>query len=213
MRRFLIFLVLFAMVAVVGACVYLMWDLDWRWRPHAVTKNQTEIAQALDTSGWVSPHLTGPKLYAIVYRGCDACTALEQTEFPKLQAADVDTRVIVVALPDLNGQPRSTPAERATVAELWSNRSWRLFQQWSLAQPAAWTAPNIAPADGDATRTAVIGVGRQLITSLAPQLAANGVSFDYPVLVWWTKDGKMRACACGDPRSWRFVEKELSPPA
>jgi hypothetical protein len=209
MRRFLIGLVLVGILVVAGAVVFLMWDLDWRWRPHTVARNQTEIAQALDQSGWVSPHLTGPKLYVIAYRDCAACTQFEQAEFPKLQGADVDTRMIMIARPDLNGQALSTPAERATVAELWTNRSWKLFQQWSLASLRTWTAPAIAPADGDAARTAVIEAGRLLVANLTPQLGANGVSFAYPTLVWWTKDGHMRACACTSPDSWRFVEKEL----
>jgi hypothetical protein len=209
MRRFLLFLGLAGVLVVVGAVLYLLWDLDWRWRPHTITKHQAEIAQALDQSGWVSPHLTGPKVYVIVYRGCDACIRLEQDLFPKLQAADADTRVILIARADLNGQPGSTAPERNTVAELWTNRSWKLFQQWSLATPGAWTAPNIPPADGDAARSAVIEVGRQLASALAGQLKDNGVKFDYPTLIWWTKDGRMRACACTDPQSYRFVEKEL----
>ncbi len=209
MRRVVVFLGLIAVLVVAGACVYLAWDLDWRWRPHTITKSQDAIAQSLDQSGWVSPHLTGPKLYVVVYRACDACNTFQQAEFPKLQAADVDTRVIVVARPDLNGQPQSTPVERATVAELWTNRSWRLYQQWSQAPPAAWTAPGIPPADGDAARSAVIEVGRQLVANLTGQLGQNGVRFGYPLMVWWTKDGRMRACACGDPHTWRNLEKEL----
>ena len=209
MRRVMLFLVLVGVLAVGGVGLYLAWDLDWRWRPHTLTHDQAEIGKALGQSGWVSPHKTGPWLYAIVYRDCAPCMALETSEFPKLQAADIDTRVIVVARPDLNGAPQSTPAERATVAELWTNRSWRLFQQWSLAQPGAWTAAGIAPADGDAARTAVVAVGRQLVAGLTPQLAESGVRFDYPLLVWQTKDGRLRACACADPRSWRFVEKDL----
>jgi hypothetical protein len=209
MRRFLLFLGLAAILVVAGAVVYLMWDLDWRWRPHTVTKHQAEIAEALSQSGWVSPHLTGPKVYMIANRDCAACIQLEQTLFPKLQAADVDTRVILIARPDQNGQSGSTPAERSTVAELWTNRSWKLFQQWSLVSPAAWTAPNLPPADGDAARTAVIGVGRQLVGTLTGQLKDNGVTVDYPTLIWWTKDGRMRACACTDPQTYRFVEQEL----
>ena len=91
----------------------------------------------------------------IVYRDCDACVRLEQDLFPKLQAADADTRVILIARPDLNGQPGSTAPERNTVAELWTNRSWKLFQQWSLVSPAAWTAPNILARrrPGDAARS------------------------------------------------------------
>ena len=92
MRRFLLILGLAAVVVVAGAVVYLMWDLDWRWRPHTITKHQAEIAQALDQSGWVSPHLTGPKLYLIVYRDCAACTDFEAKEFPKLQAVASDRK-------------------------------------------------------------------------------------------------------------------------
>ena len=209
MRRFLLILGLAAILVVAGAVVYLMWDLDWRWRPHTIEKHQAEIAEALSQAGWVSPHLTGPKVYVIAYRDCEPCTRLEQAVFPKLQAADVDTRVIMIARPDQNGQLGSTPAERSTVAELWTNRSWKLFQQWSLATPANWAAPNVAPADGDAARGAVIEVGRQLVATLTGQLKDDGVKFDYPTLIWWTKDGRMRACACTDPQTYRFVEKEL----
>ncbi|HEX3407453.1 MAG TPA: hypothetical protein VHS81_09465 [Caulobacteraceae bacterium] len=209
MRRFLLWLALIGVVVVAGAVVFLMWDLDWRWRPATISKNQTEIGQALDQSGWVSPHLTGPKVYVIAYRNCQACAQFEQTVLPKLQAAEVDTRVIMVARADVNGQALSTPAERATVAELWTNRSWKLFQQWLAASPQTWTAPAIPPADGDAARTAVVEAGRLLVRNLTPQLSANGVRFAYPMVIWWTKDGHMRACACASPQSWRFVEKDL----
>jgi hypothetical protein len=209
MRRFMFWLVMVGIVAVAGAGVFLMWDLDWRWRPHTVTKDQAEIAQALDQAGWVSPHLTGPKLYMISFRSCADCIRFVETEFPKLQAAGVDTRVIEIARADRNGQAHSTPTERATVAELWTNRSWKLFQQWSASTPTAWTAPGVPPADGDAARTAVVEAGRALVTALIPQLKDNGVDFAYPTLVWWTKDGKMRACACEKPQTYRFVEKEL----
>jgi hypothetical protein len=216
MRRFLLILGLAAIVVVAGAVVYLMWDLDWRWRPHTVTKHQAEIAQALDQSGWVSPHLTGPKVYVILYQGCEPCQTQLPAAIAKLQAADVDTRMIVIARADENGQALSTPQDRALIAELWTNRSWKLFQQTFPAVSAAPASPNarvaapvIPPADGDAARSAVIEVGRQLATTLGGELKDNGVGFDYPTLVWWTKDGKMRACACTSPQSLGFMEKEL----
>jgi hypothetical protein len=209
MRAFLAGLVVLAVAALAGFIVFELWNTDWRWRPHTIDKHQTMIAQALDQSGWVSPHLTGPKVYLIVYRDCPACADFETKEFPKLQAAGVDTRVIVIARADMNGQAQSTASERATVAELWTNRSWKLFQQWSVATPAAWTAPGILPADGDTARTAVIEAGRSLAEDLTPLLKDNGVAFGYPTLIWWTKDGKMRGCLCDHPQSYRFVEQEL----
>jgi hypothetical protein len=209
MRKVLAALVFAAIVTVGGAVVFVVWDLDLRWRPHTVTRDQAEIARILDQSGWVSPHLTGPKLYMVAYRDCAACTRVADDVFPRLQAADVDTRVIMVARPDANGLARSKPAERATVAELWTNRSWKLYQQWMAARSDDWTAPGAPAADGDAARTAVVEAGRFLATQLPPLMRRNGVRFAYPTLVWWTKDGHMRACACTDPQTYRFVEKEL----
>jgi hypothetical protein len=204
-------LVAVGIAAVAGVTVFLLWSTDWRWRPHTLTKDQDQIAQALDQSGWVSPHLTGPKLYVVVYRACPACLAFEASELPKLQKSDVDTRLVVIARPPQNGQALASPAERATVAELWTNRSWKLFQQWSLVAPDAWTAPGIAPADGDAARTAVISAGQSMVASLTHDLADNGVPFDYPMLIWWTRDNRLRACACADQRSWKYAEQELAP--
>jgi hypothetical protein len=209
MRAFLAWLAVLAVTALAGFIVFELWNTDWRWRPHTIGKHQAMIAQALDQSGWVSPHLTGPKLYVIVYRDCPACNDFEAKEFPKMQAVGVDTRVIVIARPDLNGQAQSTPAERATVAELWTNRSWKLFQQWSAATPAAWTAAGVSPADGDAARTAVVATGRTLADDLTPLLKDNGVRFGYPTLIWWTKDGRMRGCLCDAPQTFKDVEQEL----
>ncbi|MFI4936807.1 MAG: hypothetical protein ACHP7N_19560 [Caulobacterales bacterium] len=209
MRKFLAWLAITGIVAAVGLTLFTWWDLDLRWRPHTITKHQDEIAKALDQAGWVSPHLTGPKLYMISYRSCSDCIRFEEQEFPKLQAVGVDTRVILIARPDRNGLSHSTAAERASVAELWINRSWKLYQQWSAVTPEAWTAPGIAPADGDAARTAVVEAGRAMLTDLPPMLSDNGIKFAYPTLIWWTKDGKMRACACEKPQTYHNVEKEL----
>ena len=43
-------------------------------------------------------------------------------------------------------------------------------------------------------------------------LAKNGVDnhgFRYPTLVWWDKQGRMRACACEQRPTYRFVRREL----
>jgi hypothetical protein len=217
MRRFLLILGLAGVLAVGGAIVFLLWDLDWRWRPHTITGHQAEISQALEQSGWVSPHLTGPKVYVVVYPGCDACSSLLAPAIPKLQAAGVDTRMIVIARPDRNGQTLSTAQDRALTAELWTNRSWKLFQQTQPAMAGVVTPPPPTqakppappPADGDAARAAVIEVGRQLATTLKGELRGSGVDFDYPTLIWWTKDGRMRACACTSAQGYGYVEKEL----
>ena len=195
---------------VIGGGFWLWWNLDLRWAPHTVAKDQAPIARALEEAGWVSPHLAGPKLYVIAYRDCAACLAFESAAFGKLQAAGVDTRVIMVARPDENGLARSTPAERATVAELWTNRDWKLFQRWMATTPSgAWLAPGILRSDGDLARTAVIQTGRATVDDLRPLLKRNGVTFGYPTLVWWTKAGVMRACVCDTPRKYGPVEAEL----
>lgn len=193
----------------VGGGLFGWWWWDLRWRPHDVKRDAAEITALLEGAGWVSPGLTGPKLYMIGYRSCADCIRFKLEQFPALHAAGVDTRVIEIARADVNGIAGSTPAERAAVAELWVNRSWALMQAWDKAPVDAWQAPGIPPADGDAARTAVIEAGRKLVDDLKPLLARNGVRFAYPTLVWWTRDGRMRACACERRETYRYLRKEL----
>jgi hypothetical protein len=209
MRRLTTWIVVLLAVALVLGGFYLWWSLDLRWRPHLVTRNQPQIAGLLDGAGWVSPTTGGSRLYVIAYRDCAPCQSFLASQLSALEGAGVQPRIIVVARPDQNGLQRSTPAERSTVAELWLNRNWALYQAWRAAPTAAWTAPGITPADGDAARTAVVGAGRDLIERLGPLLGDNGVRFDYPTLVWWTPKGQMQACACVDTRSWPPVRKAL----
>ena len=196
-------------LSLIGGGLFEWWNLDLRWRPHTIAKNQAEISKILDGSGWVSPGLPGAKLYMIAYRDCADCIRYQQGEFPRLQAAGVDTRVILIARADINGQPKSTPAERSTVAELWVNRGWGLYQKWTSASPGAWTASGIPAADGDVARSAVVEVGRDSVDHLAPLLKANGVKFAYPTLIWWAKDGTMKGCACAKAQAYGFIRKDL----
>jgi hypothetical protein len=199
-------LVLVLLVAAGGLWVW--WEMGAGARPRTLSKNQGEIAKVLESAGWVSPHLAGPKLYMVAWRDCPGCIAFQAREFGRLRAAGVDTRVIAIARPDVNGQARSTPAERTTVAELWVNRDFRLYERWTAAPSAAWTAPGLPPADGDFARTAVIEAGRKMVADLAPLLKADGVGPGYPLLIWWDKAGRMRGCVCG-AASFDGVAREL----
>lgn len=209
MKRFKLWASLVLIAGVIVAGLGAWWHLDLRWRPKTIKSHQAEIARILESSGWVSPGLTGPKLYMVSFRTCSDCVRFKIEQFPALHAADVDTRVIEIARRDVNGIAKSTPTERSTVAELWVSRSWKLEQAWDAVPPDAWTAPAIPPADGDIARTAVVEAGRKMVDDLTPLMRANGVRFAYPLLVWWTKDGTMRACACEKAESYRFVRQEL----
>lgn len=212
MTKFIIWLVLIAVLAV--ALLGAWWWFDLRWRPKTITKKQIEMVKILETSGFVSPKLGGPKLYMIGFRSCPDCIRYVAEEFPKLQAAGVDTRVIYLARPDLNGAEKSTAVERATIAELAFGHDWGLFERWTATPLEEWTGAGIPPADGDQMRTAVVEARRKTITDLRPLLKANGVKVGetglrYPTLIWWTKDGEMKACVCERPETYRFVRADL----
>lgn len=202
-------LIAVAVVLAIGAVAYGYWNLELRWRPKTITQHQAAITKILEQSGWVSPGLAGPKLYMISSRDCPACAQFKADEFPGLQEAGVDTRVIEIARADENGAAKSTAIERATVAELWVNRSWSLSQAWDKAAAGDWAAPGIKPADGDIARTAVVEAGRANVETLTPLLKDNGVKLDWPVMIWWSPDGEMQACACASPKTYRFIHKAL----
>lgn len=209
MTRNRLIALLVLVVALAGAGGWALWNYDLRWRPKTVTKHQAEIVRILESSGWASPGLGGKRFYMVSFRTCPDCIRFKQEELPKLHAKGVDTRVIEVARRDRNGVARSTPAERATIAQLWLSHDWTLLERWEAASADAWTAPGIPPADGDMARTGVVEAGRKMVDDLTPLMKANGVKFAYPLLVWWDEKGRMRACACKKPETYRFVRKEL----
>ena len=130
---------------VVGGGLYEWWNLVGRFQPRQITTDQAEIGKILKGAGGVSPGLDGPKLYVVADRANPALESLYLTDFPRLQDAQVDTVVIMVARPDQQGQSRSTADERSTVAELWVNKNWALFQRWMKASPQTWTAAGVPP--------------------------------------------------------------------
>lgn len=212
MSRVRLWLGLMAVAAATAVLAWGWWEVDLRWRPTTLTHDQARIAGILDRAGWVSPRRGGRPLYVLAYRDCAACAAFEHATFAKLQAAGVDTRVVMIARPDVNGLAQSTAAERATVAALWLDRDWSLLQRW-LAQPAAaWTAAGLPAADDDAARTAVIKAGRETVGELAVLTRENGLRLGYPLIIWWSKEGAMRACVCREPRGYRSVEHDLLAP-
>ena len=161
MKRFKLWGGLIAVAAIIAAAGYLYWDIQVRWRPETIDRHQKEIADILQRSGWVSNRGTRGVLFMVSFRSCPDCLRFKAAAFPRLHKAGVDTRVILIARADKNGLANSTPAERATVAELWINRQWPLMERWMSVPPQAWTAPGIPPADGDIARTAVIEAGQQ----------------------------------------------------
>jgi hypothetical protein len=209
MRQFKLWGSVALIVAVCVLGTWAVWNFELRWRPKTITRGQIEIAQLLQSSGWVSPGHGGRPLYMISFRSCPDCIRYTTEEFPKLHAAGVDTRVIVIARRDVNGLSKSTPNERATVAQLWLTRDWKLLQAWEAVAPDAWKAPGIPPADGDLARSSVVESGRSLVDRLQPLLRDNGIDFRYPTLIWWNDKGQMRGCACESRQTYRFVRKEL----
>jgi len=208
-RKFRLWGSILLLAALVLAGGWAWWSLDLRWRPKTITRHEAEIAELLKASGWVSPGLPGGPLYMVSFRSCPDCVRFETEAFPGLQAAGVDTRVIMVARRDVHGMAKSTPAERATVAQLWLTRDWKLMQAWTATPAQAWTAPGLPAADGDMARTAVVESGRDLVDRLRPLLKANGVNFAYPMLIWWNAKGELRACPCEKRESYGYVRQEL----
>lgn len=205
-RRIFLSIVL---LAVAAGALWAWWAIDLRWRPKTITRNADEISKLLKTSGWVSPGRSGAILYVLRPAECPACAGFEAASLPDLLKDGVDTRFVTFAEDDENGRARSTEAERSTIAELWVNRNWRLFQQWTQAAPGSWTAQGVPAADGDVARSAVIEAGRDAVARITPLLGKNGVPGRYPIFVWWTPDGKMEACACAAPQAWARMRSSL----
>jgi len=200
---------LVVLVAVVAAFAW--WWTDLRWRPHTLSHNEAQIQAMLDRSGWVSPGLSKTKvLWMVSYRSCPDCIRFEEEEFPRLHKAGVDTRVIMAPRPH-----GTTPAERSTIAALWTGRSWKLYDDWThtpIEGSAAWDAPGVPPADADPAKLKLVSGAHDWVEQMRPLLKDNDVELRYPTLIWRDAQGRLRGCACEKRETYRFVRQELGIP-
>ena len=214
MRRFLIWsglAVVIGLVLAVGG--YWAYDHFYaRFQPVTIARGQGEIQRLLDESSWVSAGGGGSQLYIIGYRDSAPTQTYERQEADKLRAGGVDVRVLMFARPDREGLAQSTPAERATIAELWLTRDWALYQRWTATPVRDWTAAGIPASDGNLARSAVVEASRQFADRLGALMRDAGVKPTWPLIIWRDREGFMKACACADSRSWAFIRDDLNAP-
>ena len=180
---------------------------DMADRPKTL-QHEAEIAALLDGASWVSPGLSKDKvLYMVSWQSCPYCLAYERDDFPKLQAAGVDTRVIVYVR-----AISSTPQERAGVAELWRHRSWELWKRFVKIPISSWTAEGL-PADTDPTSVALVAKSQKFADNMRVLMSENGIGtrehLNLPTLIWRGKDGHLRGCGCEKVELRKYVLDEL----
>jgi hypothetical protein len=200
--------------ALIGTGYYIYWDQFQRYAPVTITHNQAEIQALLDKADYVSPgRNTQQSLYLITHRSCTACRAFEEQEFPKYDAAGVDTRVIVFAPGDVQGLKKTSVAERSTIAELWLTRNWSFYLAWFSSSDANWKAENLPVADNDFARSAVVSASRDFVNQLQPYLSANKVPNAYPLVIWRDQNNMLKVCSCTDAKAYHFIREDLGAPA
>ena len=180
---------------------------DMADRPKTL-QHEAEIAALLEGASWVSPGLSKDKvLYMVSWQSCPYCLAYERDDFPKLQAAGVDTRVIVYVR-----AISSTPQERAGVAELWRHRSWELWKRFVKIPTSSWTAEGL-PADTDPTSVALVAKSQEFADNMRVLMSENGIGtrahLNLPTLIWRAKDGHLRGCGCEKVELRKYVLDEL----
>jgi hypothetical protein len=180
---------------------------DMADRPKTL-QHEAEIAALLEGASWVSPGLSKDKvLYMVSWQSCPYCLAYERDDFPRLQAAGVDTRVIVYVR-----AISSTPQERAGVAELWRHRSWELWKRFVRIPTSSWTAEGL-PADTDPTSVALVAKSQEFADNIRVLMSENGIGtrehLNLPTLIWRGKDGHLRGCGCEKVELRKYVLDEL----
>ncbi|MDI7775895.1 hypothetical protein [Asticcacaulis sp. EMRT-3] len=197
--------------AVLGGAYWVYWDQVVRFAPVVISNpdDVPKIQSLLDRVDYVSPGPQTRFVYLVTYRNCVPCNDYQRKEFPKLQAAGVETRVIVFARPDNQNIAQSSPEERSTVAELWLNRSWPLYVQWFNTPNENWKATGLPVADKDMARSGVVWASRDFVDELGPILRRNKVNVGYPLIIWRDGDHQLKVCNCASEKAYPFIRQDF----
>lgn len=215
MRRFLIWSGLAALVglvlAVIGVWAY--GHFYARFQPVTIDRNQAEVESLLQQASWIADAEGGePPVYVVGAHDDAMMRTWLDEEADKVRAAGAQVRVIVFLPQGQDGKAGGSPAERATLAQLWLGRDPMLLQQWLDTPRERWRAPGIPAADGNLARTAVARASGQFFDDLSDLLGRAGVRVGRPLVIWRDREGFLKACACSDRRSWAFVRDDLNAP-
>lgn len=178
--------------------------------PKAIAVGGDELGRILEGAGWVHKGSGRVPLYAVGFRSCPDCIALEAGSYARLEAFGADLRDIVYARADsAEGKPRSKPGERAMVAEIWKNRDYNLWVAWHETDPDTFYATEDLPpsADNDPQRMALVEKSRETVAKIEQILSANGVQLYVPAL-FWRENGVWQVYVGYDPQSF----DQLVPP-
>ncbi|WP_155914612.1 hypothetical protein [Asticcacaulis sp. AC460] len=197
--------------AIIGTGYWVYWDQFIRYAPVTITSAEDlpRIQKLLNQADYLTPGAQDKSMYLVTYRSCKTCNDYEDKELPKFQASNIETRIVVFALPDQAGAIRSTPEERSTIAELWLTRNWNFYKAWHMSTDETWTAEGLPIADDSLARTAVVGAGRGFNDQINELLRRNKVTVSYPLLIWRDKNNQLRVCGCSNEKAWHFVREEM----
>lgn len=223
MVRWLLVLIVGLNVAALGGW-YVFWDQFARppvaskvlpTRPAVIQVGAERLAEILENAPWVSPGVEGGvTLYKIGFRECSDCLSYKLLEFDDLQAAGVDTRVLLYA--PRSGRYEASAEEQAVLAELYRTRDWSLYEAWyeDTAADAYYAQPNQPPAvAGDAEREALVERGRDAHDDIAAIMAQNGWGMERPAMFWRDPDDGLWRVYMGDTARGRdHIRRALGVP-
>jgi hypothetical protein len=194
----IIWVIVIAAVAIAGVAAY--YTITVPDKKVVLGKASSDRVWALlKEANYVSPNYPAASgssraVYLITYKGCKACAAYENSEFPKLRAAGVDTRVYVFTPPAVQPPAGQTKVDNAAIVELWLNRDWALYQRW-INDPK-FTGDGVPPAD-DMARKYVLMATKDFYTEILAELPAKKpTDLHAPFVIVADKDGKAAVCFC-----------------
>lgn len=176
--------------------------------PVAITIGGDELGRLLEGSGWVHKGQGRVPVYAVGFRSCPDCNALEATSYPKLEAVGADIREIVYARADsADGKPRSKPGERAMVAEIWKNRDYNLWVRWHETDPDTFYKTEDLPpsADSDPDRKALVEKSRETVARLEQIINQNGLPNLYVPALFWKQNGVWQVYVGYNPQTFDAI--------
>lgn len=175
-----------------GASIGAWWMIDGRHRPVQISGDAKAVQAAIEAAPYV---VLSTGIRPVTLIGPRDNAAFDQwARQEATQLAEQGREVRVITIPSGYGGA----AEEATIAQMWTEPTKALFDEWMARRAELWTAAGLTPVGRDPLRQEALARATGFARQISDLVGAHN---RWPLVFWHDPAGALALCVCDTDQS------------